>query len=232
MKMTDFTTMRFLFTPVLIAVIAIGLTACSTPKLVESLKEKGPEAVHQDGRPDQDGQPYYVINGGLPVRAAASASAKVLGHLFQHEKVIRTRLEKGYAYIATADGRLAGWVDNNRLDWRKPAGKKPAKATTDEVVDIPDQGESVQPAPSTDSPEPSGQIPAEPMPQEAPAPEPEPAPVVTGGNGEPVASAPPTPEVPASVTPEPVATPAQESDTPPPAAGADTRPASSIFDSF
>ena len=64
---------------------------------------------------------FYAAVDGLGVRAEPSASAKVLGRLALYERVSRTRLERGYAYVATDGNRLVGWVDNAQLLWRLPA---------------------------------------------------------------------------------------------------------------
>lgn len=188
--------------------MAWALAACSAPKFVDSVFKKEQDAVRQDG------QTYYVISAGLPVHAKASASSKVLGSLARYEKVTRTRLENGYAFITSANGRLKGWVDNGRLDWRIPA------------KEAPDRGESGQPAPFTDSPDPSTQVPAVTAPEEIPVPAPE----VSGGSVEPVVEAPAAPEEPADID-VPVSDPEPESQKPA-ANGGGSKPAPSIFDSF
>ena len=64
---------------------------------------------------------YYAAVEGLTVYAEASESSKVVGHLALYEKVVRSRLERGYAYVSAAKGGLTGWVDNAKLVWRVPA---------------------------------------------------------------------------------------------------------------
>ncbi|MBI5503376.1 MAG: SH3 domain-containing protein [Deltaproteobacteria bacterium] len=68
-------------------------------------------------------QTFYAGVAGLGVHAKASASSKVLGELALHQKVTRSKIESGYAYIKTDKGRLEGWVVNARLLWRLPAAK-------------------------------------------------------------------------------------------------------------
>ena len=68
----------------------------------------------------QPGQVYYAAVDGLTVYAQASNSSKVVGHLTMHERVTRSRIEHGYAYV-TSSGNLEGWVDNAQLIWRLPA---------------------------------------------------------------------------------------------------------------
>ena len=69
----------------------------------------------------RQGQTYYAGAGGLTVYAEAATSSKVLGRLAPHERVIRSRVERGYAYVASDKGGLVGWVDNAQLLWRLPA---------------------------------------------------------------------------------------------------------------
>jgi hypothetical protein len=218
--MRDFAMIRSGIAIVIMAAMAMALTGCSTPKLVEDVFKK------EQGTVRQDGQSYYVISAGLPVYAKASASSKVLGRLAKDEKVTRTRLEKGYAHIVTADGRLEGWVDNGRLDWRIPARETPAKAPVGEAEAPPDRSESVQPAPSTDSSGPSIQVPAVTAPQEMVMPTPE----VSGDTTVPVVEAPAAPEDSTDID-VPVASP--EPDVKRPVSTGDgSKPAPSIFDSF
>jgi hypothetical protein len=200
--------------------MAWTLTACSAPKLVDSVFKKEQDTVRQDG------QIFYVISAGLPVYAKAIASSKVLGHLTRNEKVTRTRLENGYAFITSANGRLEGWVDNGRLDWRIPAKEMPTKDPAGQTAISPDRGESVQPAPSADSPDPSIQVPVVTAPQEMPVPATE----VSGDSGEPVVEAPAAPEESADID-VPVSRPEPVSKKPA-SNGGGSKPAPSIFDSF
>jgi len=112
---------------------------------------------------DAGEQVYYSSVEGLTVYGQASSSSKVLGRLALHEKVTRSRTEHGYAFIRTEEGGLEGWVDNAKLDWRKPTAAASA-------VEAP-----AQEAPAAKEPEPGGAKGAEavaptatPTPAEAP----------------------------------------------------------------
>jgi hypothetical protein len=206
---------------VIVSAILLTVSACSAPKWVDSTLNKLPDMGREDS---QTAQVYYVITAGLPVYANASTSSKVLGRLTLNEKVTRTRLEKGYAYVVTEDGRLAGWVNNSRLDWRVPAKDAPAKAPSDKTESTPARSESSQPAPIPESPAPPAQVAAVLAPPDTPVPE------TSGTTTEPVAETPAESKPPVGV-PEPVR------DAPPmskkPAPGGDgSKPAPSIFDSF
>jgi hypothetical protein len=63
---------------------------------------------------------YYAGVDGLKVYSEPSASSKVLGALSLHEKVTRTKLERGYAYVESAKSGRKGWVNNSQLIWRLP----------------------------------------------------------------------------------------------------------------
>jgi hypothetical protein len=66
------------------------------------------------------GDPYFAGAADLAVFAEASSTSKVVGHLALHEKVIRSRVDHGYAYVTAERGGLTGWVNNAQLIWRLP----------------------------------------------------------------------------------------------------------------
>ncbi|MBV5307082.1 MAG: hypothetical protein J0652_10350 [Desulfobulbaceae bacterium] len=225
--MKDFQALQSYITVVFAAVITLTVSACSTPKWVDSTLNKLPESIRQDGQTgqtDQTGQVYYVITSGLPVYSTASASSKVLGHLDRYEKVTRTRLEKGYAYVTSKNGSLKGWVENSRLDWRVPPKETPTKAPADEAASSPARSESSQPESAPENLSPPDQIPSVIAPPESPVPE------RSEIASEPVAETLPTPQAPVNI-PEPVekAPPVPMKPAP---TGNGSKPAPSIFDSF
>ena len=69
----------------------------------------------------QAGTVYFAASDGLPMHSDASFSSPVVGRLALHEKVVRTRLQSGYAYVVSDQSGVAGWVDNAQLIWRLPA---------------------------------------------------------------------------------------------------------------
>lgn len=74
-------------------------------------------------------QTCYAGAAGLKVYKKATNTSKVVGQLSLHQKVVRSQVESGYAYIKTSDGKLKGWVVNTRLLRRLPATTaKPASA--------------------------------------------------------------------------------------------------------
>lgn len=206
---------------VIVSAILLTVSACSAPKWVDSTLNKLPDMGREDS---QTAQVYYVITAGLPVYANASTSSKVLGRLTLNEKVTRTRLEKGYAYVVTEDGRLAGWVNNSRLDWRVPTKDAPAKAPSDKADGTPARSESGQPEPIPESTAQPVQVPAVLAPPDTLVPE------TSGTTTEPVAETPAESKAPVGV-PEPVREAPPMSKKPAPG-GDGSKPAPSIFDSF
>ena len=118
---------------------------------------------------------YYAGSEGLKVYSEASTSSKVVGTLALHEKVTRTRLDRGYAYVESAKSGVKGWVINAQLIWRLPSAPTTAA-----------------PAPAEEQPEepvaPAGEEAQTPAAPEATAPAAEQPPTAT-----PVPPAPPTP---------------------------------------
>jgi hypothetical protein len=72
--------------------------------------------------PAGSGAAFYSAVDGLTVYAGPARSSAVVGKLPLHERVSRSKLEGGYAYIQADQIGLRGWVDNAQLLWRLPAG--------------------------------------------------------------------------------------------------------------
>lgn len=118
---------------------------------------------------------YYAGSDGLTVFKGPSASSKVVGKLSLHEKVTRTKLEGGFAYVESATG-TKGWVANAQLIRRVPtaaATAAPAPAPGEPETDPETEPEPEAPvAPAAEEP----QVPAAP---EATAAAAEPPPALT-----------------------------------------------------
>ena len=94
---------------------------------------------------------YYAGVEGLKVYSEPSTSSKVIGQLSLHEKVTRSKLERGYAYVESAKSGAKGWVNNAQLLWRLPgtpttAAPAPAEAQPEEP-EAPAAEEPEAPAP-------------------------------------------------------------------------------------
>jgi hypothetical protein len=91
---------------------------------------------------------YYAGAEGLKVYSEPSTSSKVIGTLALHEKVVRTNLERGYAFVESTASELKGWVDNAQLIWRLPAASTTGTSTHGEA----EPGEPEAPAHEEPSP--------------------------------------------------------------------------------
>lgn len=92
-----------------------------------------------------DGGTFYASAQGLNVHEEPTANSKKVGRLAPNEKVQRTKLTGGYAYVEARGGKLKGWVHNASLNWRTPSKAsaptpKPAPAADDTAAD---SGEAV-----------------------------------------------------------------------------------------
>ena len=88
---------------------------------------------------------YYAGSDGLKVYKGPSASSTVVGKLSLHEKVTRTKLEGGYAYVERATG-AKGWVNNAQLIRRVPTAAAPAAPAAAEPEAEPEPEAPVAPA--------------------------------------------------------------------------------------
>jgi hypothetical protein len=95
---------------------------------------------------------FFAGADDLAVRDAPSSSGKIVGYLSLHQKVVRSKLTKGYARVRSADGKLEGWVVNAKLLW-KPPSATPVAAETPAAADAaPARTEPSSPSPEPDQP--------------------------------------------------------------------------------
>jgi len=78
--------------------------------------------------PAGSGKAFYSAVDGLPVYAGPARTSAVVGRLSLHERVSRSKLEGGYAYVQAERSGLQGWVDNAQLVWRLPTAGAPPVA--------------------------------------------------------------------------------------------------------
>ena len=150
--------------------VALGLASCA-------LVERGAKILAPSPTP---AQVYYAGVDGLQVYSEASTRSKVLGALSLHEKVTRTRLERGYAYVESAKRDLKGWVINAQLIWRLPTAPTTGAAAPEEAQPeepVAPAGEEPQ-APAAPEAEPAA---AEPLPEATAVPAAPPSPKATPG---------------------------------------------------
>jgi hypothetical protein len=128
--------------------VALGLTSCSAIQhtvggwfgaIASKVKPK-PETTA--ATPASAPRAYYAGVEGLKVYSEASASSKVVGALSLHEKVTRSKLERGYAYVESSKSGLKGWVSNAKLTWRVPTAGAPATVEAEpEAPEVPEPQE-------------------------------------------------------------------------------------------
>lgn len=164
------------------AVLPLLLFACSG----SSLPFKGlfgkTESEVETSKPAEQEAPlvYYVGSNGLPLYREPGRN--VLAQLPLHQKVLRYRLERGYAYVKVEGTGQEGWLDNAKLLWRLPRqppaaqAPSPAPAADHDTPAEPDVSEAAPPAEPADSEEtaPSEEPPPAEPPAEAPADQPGP----------------------------------------------------------
>ena len=111
---------------------------------------------------------YYVGAESLPLFREPGRG--LLAKLPRNEKVVRSRVEKGWAFVRVAGTGLEGWVDNAGLVWRAEAAveSQPISTTRAEVdaptaPPVPDEpAEPPAPAQSDQTPEQPGRAPVPP----------------------------------------------------------------------
>lgn len=117
--------------------------------------------------PAASAQVFYCAVDGLPVYAGPSRSSAVVGKLSLHERVVRSKLEGGYARVRAGRTGLDGWVDNAQLLWRLPAGEAsaaPAEGEPAQTEPEPAETPAAEAPPPADEPEKPPPQPAEPTP--------------------------------------------------------------------
>jgi|GEM_PF-1860990 len=192
---------------ILAATLATGCAAAKTP-FGSSSKDSKAAA-----------QTLYAGLQGLKVYKKPAPSSEVLGKLSLHQKVTRSKVDNGYAYVRVQGGKLEGWVVNSKLLSRVPAAKSAKGAAARQTPAA--QGESAtqaQPAPGEElAPEPASEAEqAEPAQADSQAEQPEPAQADTATSeqtntaSEPATA--PRAEEPAASEPQP---PPAEAKTPP-----------------
>lgn len=117
-----------------IFLIAATLFLCSCA-MVDSAVKSAP-AVSKDTKPTI----YYVGLSGLKLFSEPRFSEAYVAELPLNEKVLRYKVESGFAYVKVARTGQVGWVKNANLIWKKEA--PPKKPHQDDVIE-----ESSQPNP-------------------------------------------------------------------------------------
>lgn len=174
---------------VLVCIFCTVFAACAVVKSIQQREVKPPAAIST--QPAETAPlVYYVSVDQLTVYSEPRSSAAQVTQLPLHQKVYRSKIEKGYAYIKAEGTGVTGWVDNARLIWRLPSQQQKASTKT--------EGRAAEPTP--EAPVTKEKAPAPPP----PAAEPEPTPTTAEAPIAPQPSS-PTPSAPvAPSTPRPI----------------------------
>jgi len=149
--------MSYTCSRVFVLFFAVAMTAgCATWN--PFARESAGEATTSQGR-----QPYYTAEAGVKLYSEPRLSESYIAELPLHQKVYRTTLERGFAYVEVEGSSQKGWVDNGKLIWRLPAAAHTAPAAGGNAV----QSDTVAKPAATPEGVPAIQAPAAPAPQVA-----------------------------------------------------------------
>ncbi len=82
---------------------------------------------------------YYAGVNDLKMFSQSRDSGSPIAELSLHEKVLRYKLENGFAYVKVVRTGQTGWVRNSSLVWRK---HKPSKKSVENVPPPPKKAET------------------------------------------------------------------------------------------
>ena len=98
-------------------IVLMLLSACAT---VDSITQTmGPPETCKGS------ETFYVGLDGLKLFPEPRFSKGFISTLPLNEKVVRDKLEKGFAHIRVVSTGQTGWVNNAHLAWRKSVSTKP-----------------------------------------------------------------------------------------------------------
>ncbi len=106
---------------ILTSIIAVILGSCGTTGL--STKK-------------EDQKVFYAAEEGLKLYPEPQFSDNSIAELPLNEKVLRYRIEKGFAYVKVHRTGQKGWVDNARLKWRLEEQKAPSDQPPPELREV------------------------------------------------------------------------------------------------
>jgi len=98
---------------------------------------------------------FYVGQEGLKLFPEPRFSKELIATLPLNEKVLRDKLEKGFAHVRVVRTGQTGWVNNAQLNWKLPSSTKPVPAPAAIEEKAPPKAEVIE-APSDPSPDGEG----------------------------------------------------------------------------
>ena len=115
--------------PKLILLIVASFFLCSCA-VVDSTKDVVDSTKKLLSGPDDNGpKTYYVGRSDLKLFSEPHSSKTYVAKLPLNEKVMRYKMQKGFAYVKVLSTGQTGWVKNANLTWKKgaPPPPKPPK---------------------------------------------------------------------------------------------------------
>ena len=126
--------------PKLILLIVASFFLCSCA-VVDSTKDVVDSTKRLFSEPEDTGpKMYYVGLSDLKLFSEPHSSTTYVAKLSLNEKVMRYKIQKGFAYVKVVSTGQTGWVKNAHLIWKKcaPTPPKPPKKERVEKVLRPD----------------------------------------------------------------------------------------------
>jgi len=96
---------------------------------------------------------FYAGVEGLKIYQKPRFSSSATGTISLHEKVYRSAIENGFAYVKVARSGQKGWVENAKLLWRLPAAKDSSVAPASAAETVAPEPEPVSVQAPVESPE-------------------------------------------------------------------------------
>jgi len=116
----------------LIIVASFFLCSCA---VVDSTKDVVDSTRKLLSEPDNTGpRIYYVGASDLKLFSGPHSSKTCVAKLPLNEKVLRYKVEKGFAHVKVSSTGQTGWVKNAHLIWKK-ASSPPKKPPEKEVIE-------------------------------------------------------------------------------------------------
>jgi len=138
---------RFKLPYTVMAVVISTLNACAFKEM------KWADSWFQES--ETTSSAYFVGVSGLKLWREPSAGSELITRLNLHEKVVRSKLDNGYAFVTVVQTGETGWVDNAKLIWKLPVKteQSPSKTMT-QKPEIKEQTISTEIDAAEDKPEP------------------------------------------------------------------------------
>jgi hypothetical protein len=116
---------------ILPALIAFCLISCVTQDAAKKTDQKTEIPVEKSGAGTQEkATVYYAGIDGLKLYARPGFSKDHKLKLPLNEKLLRYKVDKGFAYVKVVSTGQEGWVENAQLKWKKvTTGQKPVQET-------------------------------------------------------------------------------------------------------